>query len=272
MRQVKKGKLQYFVFDNLEQTGLVSHMFTTRHGGVSEGCCESLNLGFNREHDRKKVEQSYRIIAQALDADYHNFVLAKRMIHSTNIYVVTKEDAGKGMIYPSEIDGYDGFITNVPGLLLVTTHADCVPLYFLEPDKRVIAVSHAGWRGTVNQIAKVTVEKMADIFACDKKKILVGIGPSIGPCCFEVEKPVVEQFEESLSFAQEYITPEKENNDKYKIDLWGINERVLLENGVLKEHIEQGKYCTKCHPDLFFSHRVMQENRGTMAAVMCLKE
>lgn len=266
----KKGNIQYVTFEHFKHSELVNHCFTTRLGGVSEGCYGDMNLSFTRGEDTNKVKENYRILSDALGFDYDSFVLAHQT-HTTNIRVVTEQDIGKGLTKDSDIRDTDALITNLKGVNLTIFGADCVPIFFLDPIKKAIGVSHAGWRGTAEGMAKKTVEKLQDTYGVDPKDLLVGIGPSIGKCCFQVDEPVVSLFQEKLDFAEELIFPDLTEKGKYKIDLWETNKRILMEAGVLEKHIEISEICTMCHLDLFYSHRVMGNDRGNMAGILTLK-
>lgn len=259
----------YFTFKKFDDTGLVSHCFSTRKGGVSTGVFESMNLHF-RNDKPENVIQNYKIICNAIGLDYKNVVFSKQ-IHSDNIYSVTEKDKGKGLLRKSDIVDADGFVTDEKGIVLTTFYADCVPVYFLDPVKKVIAMAHSGWRGTVLEISTKTVYKMEKLYGSDRKNIIVGIGPSIKKCCFEVDYPVIEEFQNKLSFSKDFIFKDTEKDGKYKIDLQGIIEKSLVLAGVLKENIENSGICTKCNPDLFFSHRNMGAERGSLAGLIALK-
>ena len=143
-------------------------------------------------------------------------------------------------------------------------------LLFYDPVCKVVAASHAGWRGTVNEIGKKTVSLMSSSFGCNPKNIRVGISPSIGPCCFEVDKPVYDEFLKINSFnALPFI--QKKINGKYNIDLWKINRESLILSGVNPANISVSDLCTKCLHDDFFSHRHTAGKRGNLAAMIALK-
>lgn len=264
----QKNHLQYITFENLEKTNMVNHCFTTRLGGVSQGVYAQLNLSFTRGEEREKVLQNYIILCDALGFDFNSFVLCHQT-HTTNIRVVTEQDRGMGVTKQSTIKDTDALITNIPNIQLVAFSADCTPIFLLDTDKKAIAVIHAGWRGTVNSIAKKTIEKMTQTYGTNPKDIIAGIGPCIGQCCFQVDQPVVEEFHKKLSFAKDVIIPDTVA-EKYKIDLWETNRRILIESGVPNTQIEICKICTMCHPQLFYSHRVMGNARGNMAAIITL--
>lgn len=263
------GNIVYFTFEKFDNTGIVSHCFSTRKGGVSTGVFKSMNLHF-REDNIENVIENYKIICSAIDVDYRNVVFSKQ-IHNDTIYTVLEKDRGKGLLVESDISDADGLITNKKGIVLTTFYADCVPLYFLDPVKRVIAMAHSGWRGTVKKIGVKAVYKMEKDYDCKRKNILVGIGPSIKKCCFEVDYPVVEEFLNNMNYSKEFIFKDNEKEGKYKIDLQRIIEKALISVGISAENIENAGICTRCNPDLFFSHRYMGNERGSLAGLIALK-
>ncbi len=266
----EKGRLKYVTFENMEQSGLVKHCFTSRLGGVSQGVYGELNLSFTRGESRELVEKNYQILCDALDFKYDSFVLSHQT-HTTNIRVVTEDDRGMGLSKSSEIKDTDALITNVKGIQLTVFGADCVPIFLLDTKNKAIGMVHAGWRGTVEGIGKKTVEKMKEVYGTHPKDVLAGIGPSIGQCCFQVDDPVVNLFREKLDFCDEVIKKDLSEEGKYKIDLWKTNQKLLIQAGVPQKNIEISEICTMCHTDLFYSHRVMGDARGNMAGIMVLK-
>ena len=252
----------------LESTGIVKEGFSTRAGGVSEGIFSTMNLSFTRGDKREAVEENYRRIAQALDVDYGRFVFSDQT-HTTNVLQVTEKDAGNGIIREREYPDIDGLITNVPGLVLTTFYADCVPLYFVDPVHRAIGLSHSGWRGTVNRMGKVTIERMQEAYGTDPADLICAIGPSICQDCYEVSEDVTEQFAAAFPEHEAELFYRKENG-KYQLNLWRANEIVLTEAGVKPEHLAVTDICTCCNPKNLFSHRASHGKRGNLAAFLCL--
>lgn len=260
--------LQFSIFN---QTDMVKHGFSTRLGGVSTGIYASMNLGQSRGDDPEKVQRNYRIIADTIGVSTE-WMVCSDQTHTTNVKVVTKEDAGKGLLHPKDYQDIDGLITNVPGLCLVTYYADCVPLLFLDPVQKVIASSHSGWRGTVGHMGEITIQKMQSEFGCRPEHILAAIGPSICQDCYEVSEDVIQQFQQAFPeniWADLYYRKE---NGKYQLNLWKANEWILLNSGILPEHLAVTNLCTCCNSDLLFSHRASHGKRGTLAAFLALKE
>ena len=171
-----------------------------------------------------------------------------------------------------DYENVDGLITNIPNLPLVTFYADCVPLYFVDPVHRAIGLSHSGWRGTVNRMGQCTVEAMKAEYHSRPEDILACIGPSICSECYEVGEEVAQEFEKAFLPAQNEQILKQKPDGKYLLNLWKANEIILLEAGIKKEHLVITDVCTKCNPDLLYSHRVMGNQRGNLAAFLCLNE
>ena len=265
-----EGAVPYLSFPVFRDTGLVTDGFSTRLGGVSEGCFSSLNLSFDRGDDRAAVAENFRRMGEALGVRCEDMVLSQQT-HTTNIRIVTDEDRGKGITRERDYADIDGLITNVPGICLVTTYADCVPLYFLDPAKKVIALSHSGWRGTVGKIGKKTVELMHDKFGSDPADILAAVGPSVCQDCYEVSADVIDRFKEVFDrSAWDELFYEKPDG-KYQLDLWKANEKIFLEAGIRKDHIAVTNVCTHCNSEILYSHRAMGDKRGNLCAFLALK-
>ncbi len=264
---IQKGNLKYIQFPKLSQTGIVRHIFSTRLGGVSTGECSSMNMSFNRNDKRENVLENYRILCGAVGIDTDNLVLSHQT-HTNNVKTVTKADCGTGIKKPSFSD-VDGLITNQPNVALVTQYADCTPLLFCDPVKRVIATSHAGWRGTVQLIGKVTVNQMKDEFGCNPKDIIAGIGPCIGKCCYEVDDPVFNEFAKIPFIDINKILTRKENG-KYMLDLVEANRQILINSGIKEENLDCSDICTCCNADELHSHRATAGKRGNLAAIIQL--
>lgn len=264
------GEVLYLTYPLLESTGIVKHGFSTRVGGVSEGVCSTMNLSFSRGDDENAVRENFRRMANALDLEEDSFVFSQQT-HTTNVRKVTLEDKGKGLTRKLDYQDIDGLITNVPGLCLSTFYADCVPLYFVDPVKKAIGLSHSGWRGTVGKIGCVTVQKMQEEYGSNPKDIIAAIGPSICQDCYEVSEDVIVEFQNHFDKKYWKELYYKKENGRYQLNLWKANEIVLEEAGVLKEHIAVTNLCTCCNHETLFSHRASQGKRGNLAAFLALK-
>ncbi|MBO5303628.1 MAG: peptidoglycan editing factor PgeF [Lachnospiraceae bacterium] len=264
-----KRELPLFVYPLLENTKLVKHAFTTRLGGCSSEHLSFLNLSFTRGDKKEAVEENYKRLASALDVEYGSFVFSHQT-HTTNVLRVGKEDAGNGLLFEQKYMDVDGLITNEPGITLTTFYADCVPLYFVDPVRKAIGLSHSGWRGTVGRMGKVTLEAMHREFGTKPEDVICAIGPSICQDCYEISEDVAIAFKKEFAGREAEILIDKKNG-KYQLDLWKANEIVLLEAGVQKQHLAVTNICTCCNANLLFSHRATQGKRGNLAAVLALK-
>lgn len=263
-------KTPYLEYPLFQETGIVTSAFSTRLGGVSEGYYSSLNLSFDRGDDPARVLENFKRIGASMGVNVEDMVLSKQT-HTTNVRVVTAEDKGKGIMQERNYTDVDGMITNVPGICLVTSYADCVPLYFVDPVKKAIGLSHSGWRGTVGKIGKNTVQLMQENFGSKPEDLLAAVGPSVCMDCYEVSEDVIEQFKKA--FEKKYWEDlfYKKENGKYQLNLWKANELIFLESGILPEHMAITNVCTHCNSKILYSHRTMGNNRGNLCAFLALK-
>lgn len=245
-RLIDKGVLQYYTIDSFEDTALVGHLFSTRIGWNIDNTIDILSYLFNV--NKKQIAVS-------------------KQVHGTNIVYVNDMDYYRRI---NKEEGIDGLITDKPNVLLVTYYADCVPLFFLDPKEKVVALAHAGWRGTLNNIGGKMVSTMIDNFNSDPFNILVGIAPSIGPCCYEVGKDVVDEFKEKKWYLEDIF--KYGINGKYYLNLWKANENILLSNGIPKENITISEICTSCNVGKFYSYRREKETQNRMVAAIKLLE
>ena len=267
--QVKENNgVTYLTYPSFEQFPDIVHCFSTRLGGVSQGIFSSMNLSFTRGDEENAVKDNYRRLSAAVGFSLEDIVTSDQT-HTTNVQLVGAEDRGKGVTRPRTYKDVDGMITNVPGVVLGTFYADCVPLYFVDPVHHAIGLSHSGWRGTVARMGKCTLEAMRREYGTKAADVYCAIGPSICQDCYEVSEDVAVQFEEAFSGHESEILLNK-GNGKYQLDLWEANEIVLLEAGVKPEHLAVTDVCTCCNPELLFSHRASHGKRGNLGAFLCL--
>jgi YfiH family protein len=165
--------------------------------------------------------------------------------------------------------GTDGFVTNEPGVVLSSYYADCVPLFIVDPVQRVVGLAHGGWKGTVKRIGGKTIETMNAQFGTQARDCLVGIGPSEGQCCYEVDEQVVNPLRAEFPQWEQFVQPKE--NGRWNLDLWAVNRQVFLDAGVPAEQIEVSGRCTACQTDLFFSYRAEQGKTGRMASMIAIK-
>ncbi|ABO49245.1 protein of unknown function DUF152 [Desulforamulus reducens MI-1] len=266
---VQKGCCQFIQFNSFAQCHRIIHGFTTRQGGVSKEPFDDLNMALHVEDNPAHVRANRKIACQALGIDSEQLVAAIQ-VHGKRVEVVGPEHRGRGALqYDTALPDADALITNSPGVPLSSYYADCVPILFYDPVKICVGLTHAGWRGTVQRIAAETVKRMSEVFGSIPGDILVGVGPSIGACCYQVDEPVQQRVASQFKQWQELLKPVGVGH--WQLDLWETNRQVLLEVGVKPEHIVVAGLCTACHNDMFFSHRADKGKTGRMASLIMIK-
>ena len=257
----------FLTFPSWENEKDIIHAFSTRVGGKSEGVYSALNLGLRRGDNDELVLENFRMFSRAVGTEIENLV-AGAQDHHTNIRRVTKENCGTGILKPKDMESIDGLCTDESGVSLIIYAADCVPIYYYDKAHHAIGLAHAGWRGTVADMAGTMVRKMQSEFGTDPSELVCAIGPSIGPESFEVDKPCADEFvpiEKSETFIRD------DGGDKFHVDLWEVNRLFLVKAGVKPENISLGAVDTYVNSDLIFSHRKTKGQRGSNAAVLSLR-
>ncbi len=243
------------------------HFVSTREKGFSKKPFLALNMAFHVGDNSVDVLRNRLEFSKKVKIPLKKFVFANQT-HSENIFIVKKEDCGMGAFeQKNSIVNTDAFITEEKNVCIVVLVADCVPVVLFDKKKKVVAVIHAGWQGTVKKIVEKTVKKMINEFNCEPKNIIAGVGPSIGPCHFEVQNDVFVQFQDIFGEEDKGLIYRKE---KLFIDLWEINKQQLLVNGILLKNIEIMKKCTVCENNYFFSAR-KERITGRFAVGVMLK-
>jgi YfiH family protein len=265
MIQKKIDSLSLWFFENLLTCKRIGHFVSTRLGGHSDPPYDSLNLSFNVGDDPDTVLKNRRRLAGALGIPLTTLTTAKQ-IHDGHVKVVSETLRGRGSTnYQGAINATDAMVTNAENACLMILLADCVPILFCDPSKRVIGAAHAGWRGTLRFVAHNTVKVFREDFGCSPEDIVVGIGPSIGPCCYEVGQDVASQVRNVFGTGQDGIHC-KFAKGRAHFDLWTANLEQLIQAGIRKKNIEVAKTCTRHHPELFFSHRHEKGKTGRFGA------
>ena len=223
------------------------HAFSTRPGGVSPEPFDSLNLGHNTDDDGDNVAENRKRFFQTLGVN-SKFVAMPNQVHGHHIQHVSR-----GGFYPDT----DALITDTPGVALTVQTADCVPLFLIDEMRPAIGLVHAGWRGSAGDIAGKTVQTMREAFGTRPENLKVFIGPSIGPCCYEIGPEV-----------QKTISPEF--FEGRHLNLWQLNAQTLVRSGVKTEHIHIAGMCTACLSDWFFSHRRSGGKTGRLMSVLMI--
>lgn len=251
MRKMIQGRLSVFKFESFKKYKGIAHFITTKEGWVS-GSKSRFTGDLKEEYAEFRKE-----LAISCEANANQFVFP-RQTHSDHIAVVTSADE-------NTIIDTDALITNQPGLFVCVQTADCVPVLLYDPQKKVVAAIHAGWKGTVSKIVLKTVQKMTDQFGCQPSDIMAGIGPSIHMHAYEVGPEVVEAIVANFSNSTALLKPSMNAGRAY-LDLWEANQTALMEAGIPEENIEVMGLCSFEHADLFYSARRDGADTGRMVS------
>lgn len=231
----------------------------------------SLNLGFHVGDNSKTVLKNRELLALALEIPLNNFVTAQQ-VHSGTTQIITEELKGNGALsYETAITATDAMITDRPNVCLMVLQADCVPILFFDMRKKVIGIAHAGWKGTIQMVTKNTIRAFKEKFNCFTNDIFVGIGPSIGPCCYNVGTEVTVQINKAFYKRGEYVRNSILDKNGY-FDLWEANRMQLVEMGIPEKNIEIAGVCTYCNHNLFFSYRYQKKETGRFGAGIMLRD
>lgn len=245
------------------------HGFSTRIGGVSTGIFDSLNLGMNRGDDENLVKENWRRFMEASGISEEKFVCGKQ-VHGNYVQIATSKIA-RPAYGPGWMAEADGYVTNEPGLPLAVFTADCVPVLLEDCVAGVVAAVHCGWRSTVADIEKETIEKMVGLGA-STTNINVAIGPAICDKCFQVGSEVIGAVNKLLNGVEtgDLYFPDKEHDDKFYLNLRGVVKRRFMMLGVLEDNIEVSRECTMHQPTEYWSHRYTHGERGSQANIIML--
>lgn len=266
----EKNGVTYLTYPQFDKLKDYVHCFSTRLGGVSEGMYQSMNLSFTRGDSEAAVMENYRRIANAAGFRPEDIVTSDQT-HTTHVQTVSGDERGCGVTRPRQYKDVDGMVTNVPGVVLATFYADCVPLYFIDPQNRAIGLSHSGWRGTAGRMGAATVEKLKKEYGSDPSGLYAAIGPSICQECYEVSEDVILEFQKAFSREHWASLYYKKPDGKYQLDLWQANKIVLMEAGIPESRIFLPNLCTCCNPELLFSHRASHGKRGNLGAFLGIR-
>lgn len=238
-----RENINYFQFERFQEMNFINHIFSSKTGWT--------------------IENTFNNISKILNIEEVNIIHLKQ-IHSNHIEVLDNDLKDYKNIIGKE---GDGLITNIPDLALMTYHADCVPIYFIDPKKRIIGLAHGGWKGSFDNISGKMVETFVKNFNTNPKDLLAAIGPSIGPCCYEISKDLGNSFLERYEDFSNIII-ERQNN--VYLDLWELNYLQLKAAGVLGNNIIKSKKCTSCNVDEFHSYRREKGTKERMVAAIRL--
>lgn len=261
----------YFSSPLLDNVSWVNNGFSTRLGGVSSGVCESMNFAYNDHDDPLNVSKNYELFCEATGIDINRIVTTKQ-VHSNTVVKLEENHIYKSKREPGcDFPSVDGVISNIKGTTLFAFSADCALVQIVDPVNKAIGLCHSGWRGTAGKISSNAINMMSENYGTNPEDVLVTVGPSICPECFEVEWDMISEARKSFSSSDYDKIYYQKNETKYQFNLWEANRIVLLESGIKKDHIFMPNLCTKCNPNLLFSHRNMGLNRGTLIAFLGIK-
>lgn len=266
--RIEKNGIRFYQAWNLQETGLVTHGFSARVGGVSPEPYASLNLGLGTKDDPSNVLANRRAYASVLGVDAERIIVPQQS-HGNRVMRVGVLDAGRGALsYASGIPDTDALITNEPGVTLALHFADCVCVFLLDPVRKAIGVVHAGWRGTVAGVVTETLTAMSHEFDTRPEEVIAAIGPAIGRHCYDVNADVAEAFFKAFPH-DERVMSFYSSVGKWRVDLKTANLILLLNAGVKQENIAVSEDCTCCNGEDFFSHR-RDGTTGRMGGWMAL--
>jgi YfiH family protein len=260
--RIADNGLAYYQFESLAgfaESGKMQHGIFTRLGGVSIPPFATLNTGHMVGDDPLAVRENHRRICQALDADVAA-IASGYQAHGSDVAFIGPQDGGR--VRPAS----DILLTDQPNIPLMQRFADCTPLVLYDPAHQVLGLAHAGWRGVVQGVALKSVQAMTLAFGSCPGDIVAGIGPSIGPCCYEIGSDVVTQVQDAFRESKRWLLAK--GDGAIHLDLWAANHQQLQAAGV--SHIDVAEICTACHTQEFFSHRAERGRTGRFGVMAVL--
>ncbi len=244
----------------------INMAFSARLGGVSEGVHQSFNLGLHVEDRDELVLENRRRLLDIFSARLDDAVCCQQ-VHGNLVARVDRNDRGRGARrLDTAIPASDAMVTQSPGVYLISFYADCVPVYFYDPDNRAVGIAHCGWKGTMGRIATRTLDALQKAYGSQAGRVQVFIGPGIGPCCFQIQPDLVMKVNAEFSSLHDIIT--YSGKGFYTWDLQETNRQLLTAAGVEASHISTCALCTACHTDIFYSHRREKGKTGRMGALI----
>ncbi len=277
--------LPLFQFETLRQQAAVAHAVSTRLAPrkpllpqVQPDQPDDYRLAGRSAFNRRETIYGRRtelLTAMGLTpAEVQPNLVGVYQKHTATVLAVGPEAYGAELNWDKPLPDADGLLTDQPGIPLMTIHADCPPILLYDPQKRVVGAIHSGWRGTVGRIGQAAVRLMTEQYGSQPENILAGIGPSIGPCCYQVGEPVLSEVGQAFPAKAAELLP-LQPDGSYHFDLWLAIQLTLLDAGLSLRHIENSGLCTRCHQDKFFSYRATpddkRENYGQFVATIALR-
>lgn len=253
---LNKNGASFYQFPLFRKFSSLDHAVFARHGGYSQAPFNSLNVGLGIGDDATHVRKNRRIISECIDLQPLVFA---NQAHGAQVIVCDGEQQGTDIGESAPAFNGDAMVTHLPQRALVIQVADCQAVMMYDPNRQVVANVHVGWRGSIQNILARTLSVLEQRFGCQAGHLVVGIGPSLGPCCAEFVNYQTEIPQRFWAY----------KDDSHHFDFWAISYDQLVEAGVCPENIAISRLCTKCNPDIFFSYRG-QGRTGRFAAVIGL--
>jgi len=260
----KSNDIPLLQFASLPANGRVQHAVFTRQGGVSPAPFDSLNLSVSVPDEKERVYANRRRAYGLYGRDTDTVVHA-HLVHGRDVARVTQANNG------TWLPRVDAILTDEPGCALTMNFADCTPILLYDPVHQAIGLGHAGWQGTVKDLPGAMVEAMQREFGSRPADLVAGIGPCIGPCCYEVGEVVITAVQAAFDQPEELLLPNpRPQAPNPHFDLPAANRRNLQRAGV--QQIELSGLCTACRTDLFFSHRAERGKTGRFGSIFLLAD
>jgi YfiH family protein len=253
------GNLRFFQFEQLGD-GLIHGIFT-RRGGVSPEPWAELNLGSTVGDDQARVHENRRLALTTLERNLDS-VYDVWQVHGVEVAIAESPCSPQSPLMKADV-----ILTNKPVVTLMMRFADCVPILFNDPVRKVVGIAHAGWMGTVRGAVRSAVENMKKRYGSKPSDILAAIGPSIGPDHYEIGLEVVNQIKQAFGSDSKSLL--SMSSSSMKFDLWAANHLLLEQAGV--HHVEVAGLCTACHTEDWYSHRAEKGRTGRFAAIIALE-
>jgi hypothetical protein len=264
----QKWGISYITIPEWADMGALAAL-SARSGGISYMPFDSLNMGLHVGDNPHHVIENRKRFMLATGGQLEQMVCCQQ-VHGDRIKLINHSHAGLGAKeMKTAIGDSDAMITNVPGIFLTTFYADCIPVYFFDPVKRVVALAHSGWKGTMLRIAEKTLQSMTEEYKCKPKDIRSFIGPGIGSCCFAIDGSLADKAIREFDSLSDII---RYNNGKQYWDLPATIYQCLIKAGIENNHLNICPLCTCCNADYFYSFRRDKGNTGRMGAVITLLE
>ena len=261
----KKKTIEYLQSSLLRNCDFLEHAFCTRRGGTSQDEYKSLNMSFREGDEEFRVLSNWDRLATAFAIPMEQFLVVNQ-VHGDAIFVIKPH----GSYFSSREElNYDAIVTSRTNLAICIKTADCVPVFIVDKVKKVIAVVHAGWKGTALEISAKVIRLMQSQYRSLPADILAAIGPSIGLCCYEIDSVAADAFRQN-KHSSSFLFPGTGEN-KWMLDLAEANRRQIMEAGVPENNIEVAGYCTTCNQNMFFSHRSSGGITGRQINFMMIK-